>query len=286
MTNNPVFIIGAARSGTKFVRDSLATDAAFKCVPYDVNYIWRMFDPAKTDDVLSPEEMGLQKRQKIRKTLFKLAGLREDDTADLLEKTVSNSLRIPFVDAVFPNARYIHLIRDGRAVVESSLRMWQAPPDKQGLTRKLRDLPLSNYGYLYWFATNYLKGKLRGRSGGQVWGPRYPGILEDLSALELIEVVALQWKYCVEFAIRDLATVPSERKFELRYEDLEASENKISELCDFLEPADKDGLVSCFADRFSAGNMVKWRDDLDDEQVELIENHCGDLLKQLGYEKA
>src|SRR4051812_20775701 len=37
----PVIVIGAARSGTKLLRDSLATHADVARVPYDVNYVWR-----------------------------------------------------------------------------------------------------------------------------------------------------------------------------------------------------------------------------------------------------
>ena len=37
----PVVLLGAARSGTKLVRDSLALDAHIARVPYDINYVWR-----------------------------------------------------------------------------------------------------------------------------------------------------------------------------------------------------------------------------------------------------
>ena len=36
-----VIIIGAARSGTKYLRDVLATAPNAARVPYDINYIWR-----------------------------------------------------------------------------------------------------------------------------------------------------------------------------------------------------------------------------------------------------
>jgi len=161
----------------------LATDEALQCVPYDVNYVWRTGNESLPHDELDPATLTPARERRIRRTLMSLAKLPpEGDTAKLIEKTVSNGLRVPFIDSVFPDARYLHLVRDGRSVVESSLRLWKAPPDTGGLKRKLSDLPFSQYGYLFWFAANYLKGRMKGRSGGEVWGPRYRGILEDLDA--------------------------------------------------------------------------------------------------------
>lgn len=41
----------------------------------------------------------------------------------LLSKRTANNRRIPLLKAIFPNARYIHLIRDGRAVAYSALQV-------------------------------------------------------------------------------------------------------------------------------------------------------------------
>jgi hypothetical protein len=40
-----------------------------------------------------------------------------------VSKTPRNALRMPFFQAVFPDARFIHLVRDGRAVAASILKM-------------------------------------------------------------------------------------------------------------------------------------------------------------------
>src|SRR5699024_6585477 len=93
----------------------------------------------------------------------------------LVEKTVSNALRPDFVERVLPGARYILLIRDGRDVVESSYRMWQAPADSSGMKRKLASLPPRALPYAVWYGVNLVAGKLRGRGVG-IWGVRYEGI--------------------------------------------------------------------------------------------------------------
>ena len=42
----------------------------------------------------------------------------------MLEKTPKNSLRIPFLAAVFPEARFIYLHRDPREVLASMMEAW------------------------------------------------------------------------------------------------------------------------------------------------------------------
>ena len=112
---------------------------------------------------------------------------------------MSNTLRVPFVSSVFPEARFVHLIRDGREVTESAMRQWSAPPDWRNLVTKLRDLRSLNPGYALWFAHNAALGAISGRKGGKVWGPRYPGIESDAQTKPLVELCALQWQYSVTY---------------------------------------------------------------------------------------
>ena len=123
----PVIIIGAARSGTKFIRDVLASADGVCAVPYDVNYIWRSGLPSNTHDALQPEQLSEKSVSKIRNSLSSLAGVEAGEV--LVEKTVSNSLRVKYVEKVFPNARYVHIVRDGRESTYSAMKQWVARPD-------------------------------------------------------------------------------------------------------------------------------------------------------------
>jgi len=283
MMDRPVFLIGAARSGTKFLRNQIALDDAYQSVPYDVNYIWRMFNAGKQDDVLEAQTLTPKRVEKIRKTLFRLAGVTERTKSRMIEKTVSNCLRIPFIEKVFPDAKYVHLVRDGRAVAESAHRMWMAPPDRGSLIRKLRDLPISQYDYLAWFALNYAKGLFHGRQGGAVWGPRYPGIMIDINSIELLEIVAKQWKYSVEFALRDISSIDNSRKFFMRYEDLASDTQKVEALCDFLGVSNRQSVINSIAAGFNSSNLEKWRKSLSTEEVSVIETVAAAELRELGY---
>lgn len=120
----PIVLIGAARSGTKFLRSLLAAGAETVAVPYDINYVWRYGNERHPDDALGSELATREIQRYIRATLPRLAVRTRGQSASLLvEKTVGNSLRVDFVRKVLPEARFIHIVRDGRDVVESARRM-------------------------------------------------------------------------------------------------------------------------------------------------------------------
>ena len=98
-----VIVIGAARSGTKFLRDILAAGKGVAAVPYDVNYVWRFGAESVPDDCLDPAQVTDKQRRFIRRTLPALAHMKQGEV--LVEKTVSNALRVAYVEAVLPQAR-------------------------------------------------------------------------------------------------------------------------------------------------------------------------------------
>ncbi len=133
----PIILIGAARSGTKLVRDIIASHPAIAAVPYDINYIWRLGNEAFAHDELPVNCLNPRIRQSIRKEIQRF----DKQTPFLIEKTVSNCLRVPFVNAIFPEAKFIHLLRNGLDVVESVYRQWMASPDWRYIWRKGRAFP-------------------------------------------------------------------------------------------------------------------------------------------------
>ena len=49
-----IVIIGAARSGTKILRDVLAQASGAGSVPYDIGFVWRYGNERVPHDVLDP----------------------------------------------------------------------------------------------------------------------------------------------------------------------------------------------------------------------------------------
>ncbi len=213
-----VFIIGAARSGTRLLRDLIALHPEVDCVPYDINFIWRLGNEGLPHDELTSELATTEVIKRIRAKMFRY----HRNGKVLLEKTVSNCLRVPFVLKVFPEARMIHLLRDGVDVVESAFRQWTAPPDWIYIFKKAMQYPFKDafrYAAQYAWKT---AGKLFIQSHRQKapWGPLYQGIHQDLTEKSFLEICAIQWSRCVQKAWEDLSKQPPDKLITVHYEAL------------------------------------------------------------------
>jgi hypothetical protein len=274
----PLILVSAARSGSKLLRDLLGASPECAIVPFDVNFVWRHGNEDHPDDALPREAAGDAVTRYVRRTIPRLAGLRAHDARLVVEKTVSNSLRVPFVSRIFPEARFVWLVRDGRAVAESTRRVWNAPPERGYLLEKLRYFPLGDFRYALW----YLRNRLRpGRT--RVWGPRYPGIDADLASLDLLDVCARQWVACNASARAGLAALPRERVFELRYEDLVDGEGGLAALCRFAGVKDAAPVLAARRMTIDDGFRDRWRASLSGQEQARLESRIGPALRELGY---
>ncbi len=280
--HDPIIVIGAARSGTKFIRDILGASQDLAAVPYDVNFIWRLGNEQSPHDQLQPNQISESLVHTLHQRLARAARLKNNDARRMIEKTVSNTIRVPFVDRVFPNARYIHLLRDGRDVTESSLRQWTAPTDWSYLLGKMAYFPLTNLRYATWFVLNRLRGT-RDENHIAIWGPRYLGVEEDLSRDGVVAVCARQWRVCVEQACHDLDGIPASRVMTVRYEDLVADDAVLASLCDFAGIADADHVMDAYGARVLRDTSGKWRERMDAEAQQTMLEIVTPTLEELGY---
>lgn len=275
-----VFILGAARSGTKLLRDLLGESGAVRTVPFDVNYVWRHGNEMHPDDALPPELATQPVRHYIGHKLAAMARAHSRrETGLIVEKTVSNTLRVPFLHRLFPSARFVHLIRDGRDVAESAARMWRAPVGYRYLLRKIRYFPFGDVRYALWFLRNRLAGRRRGPA---VWGPRYPGIEEDAASLPLAAVTARQWLWSVESTLSGLARVPAGQCFTVFYEELTRDPLVLEKLLEFLVIPDSERVLAAHRNRVTAGSVGKWRE-LGLEEQQVVLDIQAPMLKRLGY---
>lgn len=213
----PIILVGAARSGTKLVRDIIAAHPLIDKVPYDINYIWRLGNENVAHDELDIATLTPEVEARIRK---QIEGYHKD-APYLIEKTVSNCLRVPYIAAVFPQAKFIHLIRNGLDVIESAHRQWLSPPDWRYIVRKARTFPITSaLGYAMSYGQSAVRKWLPGgqhRASG-TWGPRYRGIDDDMRLKSVLEVCAIQWACCVRKASDDLDRLPSDSVLTIFYE--------------------------------------------------------------------
>jgi hypothetical protein len=218
-----VFVIGAARSGTKLLRDLLATHPALVRVPYDVNFLWQSalgFDPGH--DEYRPEWSGRTDERRLMSQLRRAAG---SETGTIVEKTVGNSLRVAYLSKLFPAARFVFLARDGFDVVESARRQWTQPTDWRYAIAKARRSSLTSApGYMLRYGWMGARRAFRvGSTKPPVWGPRYEGIEDDIATMGVTDVCARQWVRCVERSLDDLSLLAAHRVHALSYAALVAN---------------------------------------------------------------
>lgn len=275
-----VFIIGAARSGTKFLRDVLAASPNIARVPYDVGYVWRRGNESLPLDEIEPESVSEKDIEWIRRTLPRLAEKSDPKPAVkfLVEKSVPNSLRPMLLHRAFPNALFIHLVRDGFAVTESAMRMWQAPTEKTYLLDKFRYFPLTNLSYGIWFLRNRFSRKQK--NGVPLWGPRYREMDVDVRQVELHQVCARQWRHCVEISHAQLRNIPESQRLTVRYENLISNAGAMVDICRFIG-VDEQPVLEYRNNNLQPNNDQKWKTALSKEQIESICQELQDLPAEL-----
>lgn len=243
----PVVIIGAGRSGTNALRGALTQLPGFATWPCDeINPIWRHGNLDWPDDEIPRERATPAVRQSIRMAFLRI--WRQQGRPDfVVEKTCANALRVPFVDAVLPEARYIHIVRNGFDIVASARKRWRGELEVPGLPyylAKARYAPLSD---LPRYVVSALKNRVAIKLGRQEhfdsWGPRFAGI-DALSGAPLDEIVARQWAACVSASDSAFADMAPGRVFQVRYEDFTADPQSIlTKITRWLKtPRDEDTL--------------------------------------------
>jgi hypothetical protein len=213
MNSQPVVLIGPARSGTKILRDTIATHPDIRKVAYDISFVWKKYNESTSHDELAFSQANPKVARFVRSYLNKQA----QKAPIVIEKTVGNTLRIPFVKEILPEAKFIFLYRDGRDVVESVMRQWGVVPPTSYLIKKMLSVPfLQVFPYLLKYGMDTVRIKFRGKaSESYVWGVRYKGCEKDLQQMSLLEFCAAQWNHCAEAMLKSDAD-----KLIVYYEDL------------------------------------------------------------------
>ena len=282
----PVIIIGAARTGTKMLRALIASSSEFVSVPYDINYIWKYGNFHINHDELTSSNLDENIINYIHKQFFKI--VKNQKNKRIVEKTVSNSLRVDFVKSIFPESKIIHIIRDGRDVAESAKRCWEAPLNISYIIEKASSFPIKDaWKYAFQYIKYSLSRFFNKKDSVKSWGPRFKGIDEIVQKYSLIEVCGLQWLKCVESTLKKLEKLNSGEYIQVKYENLVS--NPISEskrISDFLEIKDFNSLKKFALKETTDKNIGKWKTNLSNEEKNLLIPHIRPMLVRLNYLEA
>jgi hypothetical protein len=134
----PVFVVSAPRSGSTMLFELLARSPGFVTIGGESHRLIEGL-PKLSPVTRNFESNRLTESDADARTIEELRGrfyanLRTSDGARapfdrgmrMLEKTPKNALRIPFIRAVFPDARFIYLYRSPEENISSILEAWRS----------------------------------------------------------------------------------------------------------------------------------------------------------------
>ncbi|MDP9226993.1 MAG: sulfotransferase, partial [Actinomycetota bacterium] len=266
----PIFIIGAPRSGTSLLYSILRGSSRLANWPGEAHEVWEAdYHPALRgweSNALGSEDITPHAAARIRRRFFLAVG----SNRRLIDKTPRNALRVPFIDALFPDATYVFLRRSGPDNVNSLINAWRTP--------RYRTYRLAEPHSIPGVDPQWWKFVL------------YPGWREDTRGpLEL--VCAKQWVVCNGSALAAGKAVAPGRWIDIRYEDLvDRPEAEVQGVLEGLHlPFEDDVRERARAVRSTPINIVtppergKWLRE-NPSEIESVQWLIEPMMKQLGYE--
>lgn len=256
----PIFVIGADRSGTTFLGNSLSTlqEVSYHHEPVVIKAAARYVYEGR---------WGYRRAAFFfRSTYAWLMRIHLDGDVRFAEKSPSNSFIVPFLARAFPDARFVHIVRDGR---DAALSLVRQP----------------------WLLASS-RGSGRREPGGYRYGPdaRYwvePERRPEFEATTDLHRCIWSWRRHTEAALAGCAELPAARYHELRYESLVTSPVAEGEaLLDFLaidRPASRAAFDEALG-RADPGGVGRWGRELGPDDLATIEAEARPLLRRLGYE--
>ena len=201
--DRPVIIVAAPRSGSTALFETLAVTPQLHNPGGEAHWLvegFRMYLPGApgvdsnrlTAGHLTPE-IALAMKSRLAEKLVDASGAPADaESVRLLEKTPKNALRIPFFNALFPDARFVFLWREPEENISSIIDAWRAG------------------GWVTY-------PQLPGWDGP--WSLLLPPGWQDLKGKPLPEIAAYQWATTNQTIMDDLEQIPADRRHVVRYSD-------------------------------------------------------------------
>ena len=302
----PVLIVGVGRSGTHLLSWVLEQYPSFHN-SYENRYVWTYGQRSRSDDLRTAYDATPRVKAFIRGYFRR----RSVETGQIVvDKTPSNVFRVPFIHAVFPEAKILHVIRDGRGNIMSRYHEWYgnreasgAHPDNQGTggaryrmallksrchqlsAMTLRgNVPPSRWpAFLSDNFAPFLANMILGRPVR--YGERFPGMREHLRSCGMLATCAAQWREGVTHAVIEGRRLPECSYLELRYEDLVRKPGpawqRVSSFLGIQDPATGIQFLESAA---VCERAERWRSCLTPEQVRVLELQIRPTLEFLGYQ--
>ena len=260
----PFFIVSSGRSGTAMLHKALS---AMPEVESQHEYMVHIVQPLAVR-----RAMGLAGEAEAQAVLRQTHGAAIHYCERAFWSDSSNKLSwlIPELAQLFPDAKFVHLVRDGRKVAGSFFR-------------KLAGECYDDR------STAILRAFMEGRGPApppekKYWWPlprRDDPAAEAFARFNQFERIAWHWAEINRVILNDLVSVPQNRRRFVRLEDLNASPEAVRALYGFLGLSCRDEHAAMFA---RPHNVNRPQDRLlDDDERARFEAVAGAMMERLGY---
>ena len=260
----PVFIVSSGRSGSQMMEKLIAAMS-----DYEVHheYLCNIIQPAAVSYYLN-----LIDRVHIDKILCETywPAVYYSNATRWIDSSNKASWLVEPLAALFPNAKFIHLIRDGRRVCSSYLN-------------KLGNECYSDQAFKIF--ADYLAGdaSVCPPPEKKYWWPPIAnsGSLGQFSSLSQFEKITHHWVEINNQIEEGLCTVQSDHKLTVKLEDLSSSEAALRELLGFLNISFSEGAVSMMNRPHNVNSPVSF--ELTPQQAEQFWRIAENMMGRYGY---
>jgi hypothetical protein len=265
VTATPFFIVSSGRSGTAMMVKALS---AAEDITIEHEYRVREIQPLAVR-----RYQGVADEHEAAATLSAAHGAALSSAQTRLWGDSSNKLSwlIPDLARLFPQARFIHLVRDGRKVASSYFYKLGAECYDDDSTAILADYLAGRSdqapppGKKYWWPQP---------KSGEPWAKEFPRFNQ-------FQRIAWHWSEINRVILRDLKDVPEHRRTQIRLEDLYSQPSTVTSLLGFLGIDYRDHFVSAFARPHNVNRPVDTM--LTPEQAAQFALLATPMMKRLGY---
>lgn len=255
----PIFIVGSPRSGTTFLGSCIG----------ELSEISYHFEPVATKAAaryVYNQEWDFAKAKGIYQRVYAwLMRLHADGDLRFADKTPRNCFLIDFLHQAFPDAQFIHIIRDGRdAALSHSKKPWMQAAQAKSTKHEPGGYRYGPYAR-FWVETDRVA---------------------QFESTSDIHRCIWAWKRHTESVLQVTSQLSKQQYHELRYEHLVTNPNaEANRLLDFLGITAQTSRQRFYQAMSEArpDSVGVWKKELSTEQLRQVEQEAGSLLRKLNY---
>jgi hypothetical protein len=264
MSATPFFIVSSGRSGTAMMMKAL-TQAEGVTIEHE----YKVHD---VQPLAVRRYQGLADGIEARAVLSRTHGaaIREANTRLWGDSSNKLSWLIPDLAALFPDARFIHLVRDGRKVASSYFHKLASECYDDHSTEVLAEYLAGRADApppekKYWWPQP---------KSGEPWAKEFP-------RFNRFQRIVWHWSEVNRVILRDLKDVPEHRRMVIKLEELRSQPSVMTSLLGFLGIPYRDSYFAAFQRPHNVNRPVDTM--LTPEQTAQFAMLATPMMKRLGY---